>query len=304
MLLLSLCLLIPVWIVYLLLLGQLSPKHKRSSKQVNDGMFLPLVSSYLHDCDAPPFISHDEGLVLSSHTSYLTFCVVCYYINSKKKWRTYRLAYCTNNSSFFCLECLLLCTNDGSFLVKNVIRHAGGISWKLPVAHVKKSSVLTLLSVFSCYMESLALITIPLRNCSIFPQWVLETQCAHYRWIHNGWWRLVPAWRISIWPFDEPLLSNNALHRIVLKCLKATWSIHQKSYLMHLCIWKAPLPLHPQAYFTAHQTPWPSPGSGPNWAVSGATAQHIPTKSQTWIWAARWASMLSLTTWSVSSAGM
>lgn len=53
MLLLSLCLLIPVWIVYLLLLGQLSPKHKRSSKQVNDGMFLPLVSSYLHDCDAP-----------------------------------------------------------------------------------------------------------------------------------------------------------------------------------------------------------------------------------------------------------
>lgn len=32
-------------IVYLLLLKQLSPKHKRSSKQVNDGMFLPLVSS-------------------------------------------------------------------------------------------------------------------------------------------------------------------------------------------------------------------------------------------------------------------
>lgn len=51
--LVSLCLLIPVWIVYLLLLGQLSPKHKRSSKQVNDGMFLPLVSSHLHDCDAP-----------------------------------------------------------------------------------------------------------------------------------------------------------------------------------------------------------------------------------------------------------
>lgn len=45
MLLLSLCLLIPVRIVYLLLLGQLSPKHKRNFKQVNDGMFLPLVNS-------------------------------------------------------------------------------------------------------------------------------------------------------------------------------------------------------------------------------------------------------------------
>lgn len=47
------CLSIPLWIVYLLLLGQLSPKHKRSSKQVNDGMFLPLVSSSLHDLNDP-----------------------------------------------------------------------------------------------------------------------------------------------------------------------------------------------------------------------------------------------------------
>ena len=70
--LLSLCLLILVWIVYLLLLGQLSPKHKRSSKQVNDGMFLPLVSSYLHDCDAS-FISHDEGLILSFTSRHSIF---------------------------------------------------------------------------------------------------------------------------------------------------------------------------------------------------------------------------------------
>lgn len=58
LLFLSLCLSIPVWIVYLLLLGQLSPKHKRSSKQVTDGMFIPLVSSYLHNRDAPPPTIH------------------------------------------------------------------------------------------------------------------------------------------------------------------------------------------------------------------------------------------------------
>lgn len=62
-LLLSLCLSLPVSIVYLLLLGQLSPKHKRSSKQVNDGMFLLVVRSSLHDCDAPPSSS-----MMSSHT--------------------------------------------------------------------------------------------------------------------------------------------------------------------------------------------------------------------------------------------
>lgn len=40
---LSLCLLISVLDkVYLLLLGQLSPKNKRSSKQVHDGMFIPV----------------------------------------------------------------------------------------------------------------------------------------------------------------------------------------------------------------------------------------------------------------------
>lgn len=57
--LLSLCLSILVWTVYLLLLGKLSPKHKRSFKQVNDGMFVFLVSSSIHDCKAPlSFICH------------------------------------------------------------------------------------------------------------------------------------------------------------------------------------------------------------------------------------------------------
>lgn len=50
----------PFRIVYLLLLKQLSPKHKRSFKQVNDGMFLPLVSSSTPWSLPPPFISHDE----------------------------------------------------------------------------------------------------------------------------------------------------------------------------------------------------------------------------------------------------
>lgn len=48
--LLSLCLSLLVWAVYLLLLGKLSPKHKRSFKQVNDGMFVFLVSSFILDC--------------------------------------------------------------------------------------------------------------------------------------------------------------------------------------------------------------------------------------------------------------
>lgn len=91
--------LIPMWIVYLLLLGHLSPKHKRNSKQVNDGMFLPLVSSYLHDCVA--FISHNEDLFLSSETSYCTFCLICQTVKRNQEH--------ADNNSLFCLKFLLLC---------------------------------------------------------------------------------------------------------------------------------------------------------------------------------------------------
>lgn len=56
-LLLSLCLSVALWIVYLLLLGQLSPKHKRSCKQVNDGMFLPVLP-HSSMTPPPPLISH------------------------------------------------------------------------------------------------------------------------------------------------------------------------------------------------------------------------------------------------------
>lgn len=63
--LLSLCLLIPLWIVYLLLLGQLSPKHKRSSKQVNDGMFLLWLthgSATVNGLPSGPSILHEVAL--------------------------------------------------------------------------------------------------------------------------------------------------------------------------------------------------------------------------------------------------
>lgn len=47
-----------MWTVYLLLLGKLSPKHKRNFKQVNDGMFVFLVSSFIHD-----FHSHSSAII-------------------------------------------------------------------------------------------------------------------------------------------------------------------------------------------------------------------------------------------------
>lgn len=56
-----------------------------------------------------------------------------------------------------------------------------------------------------------------------------------------------------------------------------------------------------QAFFTAHQTPWLSPGFRLNWAASEATALFAHMRSQIWTSAVHWEFMQSLTTWSATS---